>query len=79
MQVILRLDDKILWLSEDVLSADEFYRIFAQYPAEGMVVGPVSERVHSLAAIEFQNVDAPLDCTHRLTSMEQVGPEEFHI
>jgi len=46
MPVILKQDDEMRWLSRDVLPADEVQRILSPYPAEGMEVYPVSERVN---------------------------------
>jgi putative SOS response-associated peptidase YedK len=46
MPVILKQDDEMRWLSRDVLPADEITRILSPYPAEGMEVYPVSERVN---------------------------------
>jgi putative SOS response-associated peptidase YedK len=34
------------WLSRDMLPAEEVQRILVPYPAEGMEVYPVSERVN---------------------------------
>jgi putative SOS response-associated peptidase YedK len=57
MPVILKQDDEMRWLSRDVLPADEITRILSPYPAEGMEVYPVSERVNKTDADDEHVID----------------------
>jgi len=47
MPVILNREDEGRWLSREPLTSNEMQKILAPYPADGMEVYPVSERVNS--------------------------------
>ncbi len=59
MPVILKQDDEMRWLSRDVLPTDDVKSILSPYPAEGIEVYPVSERVNK-TDVDDENVIKPV-------------------